>query len=387
MSDGWDAWAVSDIAHIQQGRTLAGVSMRGGEHPVFGANGVIGWHDAGLYAHEVVALGCRGSCGSIHIAPPGAWLANNVMALWPRHPDALTTRYLALALECADLVSSGVISGQVQPQITRTSLSPLRVPVPPLPEQRRIVDLMGAVDDTVTAASDVARCLRESHWAIREELLSKSGRHVRLGDVITRIDAGRSPDAEDRQPADGETTVLKVSAVRPGWFDRTQVKVVKDASVFPAHALVRDGDLLMTRANGNRDLLGVVCITEHTPERCFLSDKTLRIVPHEPAVIPIFLMEALMSSDSRHQIAQSGTGTASMKNISQASIENLTVPLPSSAQQAIFAALADALRVATRNAEREAATLSGLRGALLTSLLSGEHEIPSSYDRLLDSVA
>ena len=129
MRDGWRTVALDDIAWIQQGRTLATSALRGGEHPVYGANGVIGWHDSGHYPHHVVALGCRGSCGTVHLAPPGAWLANNVMGLWAKSPDELDVRYLALTLQSADLIGTGVITGQVQPQITRAGLAPLRVPL------------------------------------------------------------------------------------------------------------------------------------------------------------------------------------------------------------------------------------------------------------------
>jgi type I restriction enzyme S subunit len=308
-----------------------------------------------------------------------------------RPVPAVESGYVGLALTSQaavakfDSISVGSIERRRR-AVIRDVLA-LTIDLPPLAEQRRIVDLIGAVDDLLKAASALASSLRKSHRAIREEWLSKADDVVRLGHVIVRIDAGRSPDAEDRQPAKGETTVLKVSAVRPGWFDRTQVKVVKDAGVFPTHALVRDGDLLMIRANGNPHLLGVVCITEDSPERCFLSDKTLRVVPDETAVHPVFLMEALMSADSRRQIALCGTGTASMKNISQASIENLMVPLLPPAPQAVFVALTTALRVATRNADREAASLSGLRAALLTSLLSGDRRMSRSYDRFLDGAA
>jgi type I restriction enzyme S subunit len=331
--------------------------------------------------------------GSFAVVPQeldGSWVSNEfpVFEVNPVHADA---RYLWLVFQQPDVwatvASQCIGTTGSRMRWHESKFSRFEIPLPPPAEQRRIINLVGAVDDALTAAFALATALRQSHGAVREEWLSQAADGVRLGDVIVRIDAGRSPDAEDRQPKYGETTVLKVSAVRPGWFDRTQVKVVKDPAVFPEHALVRDGDLLMTRANGNRDLLGVVCIAEDTPERCFLSDKTLRIVPDETVVSPIFLMEALASAHSRRQIALSGTGTASMKNISQASIENLTVPLASPAQQAIFVGLTSALRIATRRAEREAVALSRLRGALVTSLLAGDQEFPDSYDRFLDGAA
>ena len=60
-----------------------------------------------------------------------------------------------------------IISGAAQPQITQTALKPVKVPLPPLEEQKRIV----AVLDQAFAALDRARANAEANLADAEELL------------------------------------------------------------------------------------------------------------------------------------------------------------------------------------------------------------------------
>ena len=76
-------FAISDICKIQQGKTLLKRNMVSSGYPVFGANGQIGWSRDFHYIDEVLAIGCRGSCGSLHITLPRSFVSNNAMALLP----------------------------------------------------------------------------------------------------------------------------------------------------------------------------------------------------------------------------------------------------------------------------------------------------------------
>ena len=80
--------------------------------------------------------------------------------------ERLSKSFLFYALQFSDIETT--ISGSAQPQITRTSLTPLRVPVPPLPVQRRIVDLMAHLDNQI-AGIDVEVSTLES---LRRQLLA-----------------------------------------------------------------------------------------------------------------------------------------------------------------------------------------------------------------------
>ena len=152
LTAGGDDWAETtfgEVAEIQQGQNLAISTLTTGDYPVYGANGIVGHFDRWNSDQEVVALGCRGSCGTVHIVTGKAWLANNVMAIWPKDVSQILVSFIALILETADLRSSGVISGQVQPQITRTSLSSLVTTFPSLCDQQRIVEIVSAMDAVI----------------------------------------------------------------------------------------------------------------------------------------------------------------------------------------------------------------------------------------------
>jgi hypothetical protein len=73
-----------------------------------------------------------------------------------------------------------------------------------------------------------------------------------------------------------------------------------------------------------------------------------------------------------------------MFNVSQAKINQLRIPLPPLDRQRDINGLVTA---ASRVAERAVAAANQARAtgaALLDDLLSGRHEIPASYDELLD---
>jgi type I restriction enzyme S subunit len=175
LDAGGDRWAeatLGEVAEIQQGQNLAISTLTTGEYPVYGANGIVGHFDRWNFNQDLVALGCRGSCGTVHSVTGKVWLANNVMAVWPKNESQVAVAFIALVLETADLRSSGVISGQVQPQITRTSLSTLGLTLPPLSEQEEIVEIVTAMDEVIHSTDRVVVDAKQLRTGLLSNLLS-----------------------------------------------------------------------------------------------------------------------------------------------------------------------------------------------------------------------
>lgn len=260
----------------------------------------------------------------------------------------------------------------------------LAIPIqlPPLDEQRRIVDLIGAVDETTRAAEDQCNAL----WSMTQQLLDNSFKgspRVTVGDLLTEISGGKSPSAERRPPSAGEFGVLKVSAISELGFLPSESKTIQDPAIFSSAMAVRAGDVLISRAN-TPERVGLACLVDEDHPNLFLSDKTLRLVP-KAGVSPAALVAALATAEARTQIQMSGTGTSgSMKNISQEAIRQISVEWPSDFKvQSGIGALNVSQLDAINKLHATANSLRALRAELLSALLTGAHRIPDTYDELM----
>lgn len=261
----------------------------------------------------------------------------------------------------------------------------LEIPItlPPLDEQRRIVDLITAVDDAVDAAEAEAAASITTRMSIANGV---EGDATLLGDVLTEIVAGASPSALARPPRADEFGVLKVSAIGDDGFHEEESKTLDSSRQMPERARVQNGDLLMTRASGGIDRVGVTCVVATTAGNLFLSDKTFRLVPDRSRTTGEWLNTMLRTNAARAQIEALATGS-DMRNLAQTRVRMISLPLPDLQTQHRQAGAFAELSRAAEAARGTADALRTLRADLLTALLSGGHEIPSSYDALLGEVA
>jgi type I restriction enzyme, S subunit len=258
------------------------------------------------------------------------------------------------------------------------------LPFPTLEEQRRIADLIGTVDTTRRRARELAAAAREAWEVVVGDLEAQCSTRVTVGQVVVSIEPGRSPTADDRLPSTGESAVLKVSAVGRNEFVPDEVKTLPPGVVLPSSMMLRSGDILMTRASGVIHRVGQVCRVEEAPDRYYLCDKTLRLVP-SGNVDPDWLTIALLAPGARRQIEATTTGS-DMRNISQTAIRSVKIALPPIKDQQRLAALAKALSGTLDRARKLEYALANARQALLDSLLLGESTIAQEYDALPVSV-
>jgi type I restriction enzyme S subunit len=134
-SFGWPLYRLSDFCSPKQWPTITSQELLSEGHPVFGANGVIGYYSEYNHIEPTVLITCRGAtCGTINICLPKSYVTGNSMALDDPEPKLVEIHYLAAALRERGLEDA--ISGSAQPQITRQSLDPIQLPLPPIEMQR-----------------------------------------------------------------------------------------------------------------------------------------------------------------------------------------------------------------------------------------------------------
>ncbi|MEN9782038.1 MAG: hypothetical protein RL208_188, partial [Pseudomonadota bacterium] len=119
--------------------------LRDGKYKVYGANGVIGFYNEYNHENSEIAITCRGAtCGTINYTEPKSWITGNAMICQIIDKEKINQLYIKALLQNTNLKST--ITGTAQPQITRETLSPFKLPLPPLEIQEKIVSEIGEIE-------------------------------------------------------------------------------------------------------------------------------------------------------------------------------------------------------------------------------------------------
>jgi type I restriction enzyme S subunit len=173
--------------------------------------------------------------------------------------------------------------------------------------------------------------------------IPESWRWVRLGNVITDTEAGKSPQCKNRPATKQEWGVIKTTAIQDGYFLADENKVLPSGFQIKSDQVVHAGDLLITRA-GPQNRTGVTCIVNNEPGNLILSDKTVRIRYVKGLVSENYLMYALKSPAVQRCITGAKSGMAeSQVNISQNNMQLFVLPFPPLAEQKRIVAKLDEL--------------------------------------------
>lgn len=196
-----------------------------------------------------------------------------------------------------------------------------------------------------------------------------------LGEVIEGFEAGRNLRAEGRRATNGGYGVLKISAVTWGAFRPEENKALLPVDKPRPHETVRQGDLLITRANTS-DLVGAVVLVDRDYPHLMLPDKILRLKVRE-GIERRFLLHALRTSAVREHFEHNATGTSdSMRNLAQPKISAAPIriaPLPE--QRRIVEkveALLEQVNRAKERLDRVPLILKRFRQAVLAAACAGE---------------
>lgn len=328
----------------------------------------------------------NGKVGQYRIGLPRAGGSTELIVL--RATAAIDPSFLyfwAISPHTRDAATQLMVGSTGRQRLAASDLAAMPLSLPSLPEQRRIADCLEHLDDTLQALVSVMSQTGRFLNAARDSLLAELP-IAPLGDFLDGIDAGRSPRCEERPPADHEIGVLKVSAVRFNEFEARESKtLLKGTPYSPAH-LVSKGDILMTRANGSLHLVGAACRVDYQRNNLLLCDKTLRLRPREADLDPEYLLHVLLSASARAQIERDATGSSGQKNISQAQIRALALPMPHVAKQQQIARTLQAVAEEERRRAEQISALRRMREGLIAQLVSGARELPDSYDRFLREI-
>ena len=312
-----------------------------------------------------VLLSFKLSIGKVGIANVPLYTNEAIAALPIKAGAGLDPQYLAWALRSADLAAGGDRAAMGR-TLNKAKLLDLRIPLPPLGEQRRIAGILDAADALRAKRRESIALLDTLTQSIFLDMFGDPGRNPRgwpvssIGDLLERAQYGTSAKAG----AIGELPVLRMGNITSnGYIDFSDLKYLDLTKTERDKYLVRAGDVLFNRTN-SPELVGKSAIFRSREEYAYAGYLIrLRTLPGNN---PEYLAAFLNSSYAKRVLRSMCKSIIGMANINAREIQAVRIPVPPGALQDDFAERIQSIEDAR---VLQGVSLSGL-GQLFASLQS-----------------
>ena len=287
-----------------------------------------------------------------------------------------------LMLETLDEMASHA-HGIAMKHITKGKFEAIEVAIPPLPEQHRIVARIKECMDRVKEIEGLKKASRIQQQYLSASLI-ESELHPDLtaiegwtkravGELVNTVRNGRSIAQDTEGLADG--AVLTLTAVRGIDLDIAYQKPISLPNEVAKQFGIDAGDVFVSRAN-TIELVGLSAVVMEAPtERLIYPDLLIKLKAIPALILPRYLAYALRSASSRKQIKARAFGSSqTMVKISGERLREVSIPVPSLAEQAKIVSRLDAAHDLMRQLATESlpGEVEVLRGAILRQAFAGE---------------
>lgn len=181
IPNGWKIIKLGKILKVSSGKGLKVNSLQGGNHAVYGGNGINGYHSEYFIENPKLIIGRVGvKCGVTHVTKPKSWVTDNALIVDPIISD-FDMKFFQLKLGYENLNKLSVSTAQ--PVISGSKIYEYEILMPPLPEQQAIVskieELFSDLDNGIQQlqkAQQQLKIYRQSllKWAFEGKLTNKN---------------------------------------------------------------------------------------------------------------------------------------------------------------------------------------------------------------------
>ena len=292
---------------------------------------------------------CDGSnSGEVFSGFSGA-LSSTMAKIEPKFPIDQT--YLRRFLESNAELFAGTKTGTAIPHLDQDAMFNLEIPLPSLPDQKRIVRLLDeAFEGIAIAKANVeknlqnARALFESYAQALLEGGQEGWETKSVGEICT-FRRGLTYAKTDEVDV-SENVVLRAMNIdlTTNRLNLSGLRYLDNKVVVPDEKKVRSGSLLICMASGSKSHLGKVAIIEEDFGYAF--GGFMGMLTPTTNVLPRYLFYVMTSGLYKNFIGSMSAG-ANINNLTFEKLSAFTLPVPTLAEQQHIVAMLDKIEVST----------------------------------------
>lgn len=345
----WEDTELENLFNLIYGKGLSVNELTEDGYDVYGANGIIGKFTDYLYEKSKVIISCRGAAsGAIHKTNPKSFITSNSIVLNEISSDLINLNFIKYVMTDAD--KSDVITGTAQPQITIQLLKNLKIPLPPLLEQNRIVEkldtLFAQLETIKTNMANIPLLLKDFRQQVLTQAVTgklteewrkgkklKVWQNVELNRVIPKggiFDGPFGSNLKTEDYIDQGVRVVRLENIEHLGFignKETYVSVEKHQKLI-RHTVV-EGDIIFSSFISENIR---ACILPKLKTKAIAKADCFCIRPDETIIDKKFLLYILVSNITYSQLTSHIHG-ATRPRINTTQLKTIRIPLVSLKEQ------------------------------------------------------
>ena len=149
----WPLVELGDVIVLEYGKPLKKSDRKGGEFPVFGSNGVVGWHNEHLVKGPFIVVGRKGSAGAVTFSEKSGFPIDTTFYVKIKDKRKLSLKFIYHILKGLHLDKINTQSGI--PGLNRNDAYVIKIPLPPLSVQEEIVAEIEGYQKIIDGAKQV----------------------------------------------------------------------------------------------------------------------------------------------------------------------------------------------------------------------------------------
>lgn len=321
----------SDVLHIVSGKSQKTVANPNGQYPIYGSGGLMGYADDYLCEAGTTIIGRKGTINKPIFVTERFWNVDTAFGVSPG--KALVPKYLFYFCEFFNF--QALDKSTTIPSLSKSDLLKIEMPVPPIPEQQRIVsrieELLSQLDSGVETLNTVKRQLTAyRHAVLQEAFFSQASDLVELSQLVDDIRIGPFGTMLHKEDyiLNGIPVINPQHIKKLAICESPRVTISAEKADELAAYKLQVNDVIM----GRRGEMGRVAAVGEREKGwiCGTGSILFRLKPEFDANLYV---QILSSPKTVHYLEKHATGTT-MKNLNEDIVKHIPVPRIDRAEQA-----------------------------------------------------
>mgnify|MGYP001578412139 CR=1 FL=1 len=165
----WEISRLENILSFNYGEGLPEDERIKGEYPVYGSNGIVGYHNKFLVKGPGIIVGRKGTIGRITWSEQNFWPIDTTYYI-TTDTDKINLRWLFYNLTNLRLDLLNAVTGI--PGLNRQVALNMKLALPLLLEQKKIAEILSSVDEAIEKSKEVIEKTKELKKGLMQVLLT-----------------------------------------------------------------------------------------------------------------------------------------------------------------------------------------------------------------------